>query len=117
MKCYNFCCSRLELRVIYSNYPNLTSETVNWHYGGLCSAYDNIRHSSIIDVLLLLKQKGVEVIIYEPLIEENVFENIQVEKDIKSFKERSYLIITNRYDETLDDVKEKVYTRDIFRMN
>ena len=39
MKCYNFCRSRLELRVIYSNYPNLTTKTVNWHYGGLCSAY------------------------------------------------------------------------------
>lgn len=47
MKCYNFCCSRLELRVIYSNYPNLTTKTVNWHYGGLSSAYETAKANNL----------------------------------------------------------------------
>ena len=78
---------------------------------------DNFRESAIQGIMKRIKGKGIKVIIFEPHYHENEFFNSKVIKSLKDFKDRSDLIIANRVSENLNDVKSKVFSRDIFMEN
>ena len=79
---------------------------------------DNFRASAVIGIMESLRKKGMEIIIYEPLIQdESLFNDFELFTDIEEFKARSDLIVTNRKSNELDDVESKLFTRDIFGEN
>ena len=75
---------------------------------------DNFRESAILDILDMLKDRVASIVIYEPLINESTFKEYSIIKDLEIFKEKADLIISNRFNNDLEDVKWKVFTRDIF---
>ena len=78
------------------------------------SGSDNFRTSAIQDVMEKIKSNGIEIVIYEPTLKENTFKNNKIIKNLEDFKNVSDIILVNRYDEALKDVKDKIYTRDLF---
>lgn len=78
------------------------------------SGSDNFRQSSIQGVVTRLRGAGVEVVIYEPTLEGEVFESMPVVQDLEVFKRQSDVIIANRLNDELNDVSNKLYSRDIF---
>ena len=75
---------------------------------------DNFRFSSILGVIELLKDKNVDIMIYEPTIIENTYMGFEIVHDLELFKNLSDIILVNRIDHELDDVAKNIYTRDIF---
>lgn len=93
------------------------SNTVGIHRLIMKSGSSNYRSSSIQGIMKRIKSKGIKVIVYEPLLEEEVFFHSKVIKDLKDFKDMSDLIVANRLTDDLIDVKDKVFTRDLFSDN
>ena len=75
---------------------------------------DNVRSSSVQGIIRRLKKRGIKVVIYEPVISEDLFNNSKVIKSLEEFKEISELIVANRITDEIDDVMDKVYTRDLY---
>ncbi len=78
---------------------------------------DNFRESAVIDIFRNLKKKKIGILLYEPLISENKFQDVEVINDLNEFISKSNIIIANRMAKDLENVKNKVYTRDIFKEN
>jgi len=92
-------------------------KTIGFYKLAMKKGSDNFRSSSILDVINLVKKSDKKIIVFEPGIKSNFIDDIKFEENLKIFKLRSDLIVTNRLEDELLDVSEKVFTRDIFKEN
>ena len=102
------------LDLLQKNNPATSTLTVGIFRLTMKSGSDNFRASSIQGIMTRLVKSQVKIIIYEPTLTQDTFVDYPVEHDLATFKKKSQLILTNRYEACLDDVREKVYTRDLF---
>lgn len=92
-------------------------ETVGIYRITMKSGSDNFRQSAVIDIMKILRGEGVNVLVYEPTLKDDSIEGFQVEHDFNTFTENSDIILANRLEDDLLSVKDKVYTRDLYRNN
>jgi UDPglucose 6-dehydrogenase len=92
-------------------------ETIGFYKLAMKKGSDNFRSSSILDIINFVKTSDKKIIVFEPSIKNNFLDDIEFEENLEIFKSRSDLIVTNRLEEELLDVLEKVFTRDIFKEN
>ena len=109
-----FICDEVLRRAGYKN-DGHDDVTVGIYRLTMKSGSDNFRQSSIQGVMKRLQAKGVHIVVYEPTLKDEEFFNCKVIRDFDEFKKASRVIIANRYDSSLDDVKDKVYSRDLLR--
>ena len=110
----NVAANRTRKDFIAERILDMEPSTVGLFRLAMKSNSDNYRQSSILGIMERIKAQGVDVVIYEPSLKESRFCNSPVIKDLDEFKNMSDIIVANRYDRLLDDVKDKVYTRDIY---
>ncbi len=102
---------------IVNSIVNKSPKTVGVYRLIMKEGSDNFRESAVLDILQKLKNKKINIILYEPYLEKKMLDNISVYKDLKKFIEKSDLIIANRLSDELKHVRKKVYSRDLFNEN